>query len=169
MNTKKIIGFIILIIIIIGGVYLLSNKNMTNTDTNTANVLGTEEYAQESTPAVAGDVVILHYKGILEDGTQFDSSYDRGQPFGFILGQGMVIAGWDEGLIGAKKGDKKHLVIPGDKAYGDQEIKGSDGKILIPKNATLIFDVEVLEVVPASRVQEMIKAEAETQGTSTSQ
>jgi FKBP-type peptidyl-prolyl cis-trans isomerase len=111
----------------------------------------------------SGDTVRVHYRGTLENGTKFDSSYDRGQPFGFILGRGMVIQGWDEGLLGAKRGDKKHLVIPGQKAYGDQEIKDATGKVIVPKNATLIFDLEVVEVVAKAKVDAMIKEQQDTQ------
>lgn len=90
---------------------------------------------------VAGQTVVVHYRGWLEDGTQFDNSYDRGQPFEFVLGQGMVIAGWDEGLALLQVGDKAQLVIPSDLAYGEQ-----GGGSVIPPGATLIFEVELLEI-----------------------
>lgn len=171
-NKKNIISILVLIVIVIAGIYFLNNKKINmNTDTNKASAVDALEQNQNELlkPAEAGDVIIVHYTGTLENGTKFDSSYDRGEPFGFILGKGMVIKGWDEGLLGAKKGDKKHLVITGDKAYGDQEIKGPDGKVLIPKNATLVFDLEVLEVVSKAQVEEMMKAQAEAMGTSTNQ
>jgi FKBP-type peptidyl-prolyl cis-trans isomerase len=79
----------------------------------------------------------------LEDGTQFDSSLNRGTPFTFTLGQGSVIPGWDEGLATMKVGGKRQLVIPPDLAYGDQ---GSGGTIT--PGATLIFEVELLEIQP---------------------
>ncbi len=168
MNKKNVISIVVLLVIVIAGIYFLNNKKINmNTDTNKASALDAVDQNETIKAAEAGDVVIVHYSGTLENGTKFDSSYDRGEPFGFILGKGMVIKGWDEGLIGAKKGDKKHLVITGDKAYGDQEIKGADGKVLIPKNATLVFDLEVLEVVSKSQVEEMMKAQAEAAGTST--
>jgi FKBP-type peptidyl-prolyl cis-trans isomerase len=94
------------------------------------------------TPTV-GQTVIVHYTGWLEDGTQFDSSVERGQPFSFILGSGNVIPGWDEGVATMKVGGKRQLKIPPELAYGEQ---GSGG--VIPPNATLIFDVELLEVQP---------------------
>lgn len=85
--------------------------------------------------------VYVHYTGTLENGKKFDSSLDRGQPFDFILGQGMVIAGWEEGIKGMKVGGKRKLVIPSKLGYGD---KGAAG--VIPPKATLIFDVELMDV-----------------------
>ncbi len=166
-NKSSTITIIILIILVVGGVYFLNQKEKTM-NTNTENDKASAVDAVENNKvAENGDVIIVNYTGTLENGTKFDSSYDRGEPFGFILGKGMVIKGWDEGLVGAKKGDKKHLVVTGDKAYGDQEIKGADGKVLIPKNATLVFDLEVLEVVSKEKVEEMMKAQAEAEGTTT--
>ncbi len=91
--------------------------------------------------ARAGKTVSVHYTGYLQDGTKFDSSVDRGQPFSFRLGAGKVIRGWDEGLAGLKVGGRRRLVIPPDLGYG---ARGA-GR-LIPPNATLVFDVELLEV-----------------------
>jgi len=87
-----------------------------------------------------GQIVIVDYTGWLEDGTKFDSSVDRGQPFTFPLGTGSVIAGWDEGVATMKVGGKRQLMIPADLAYGE----GGSGSI--PPGATLIFDVELLDV-----------------------
>ncbi len=86
-----------------------------------------------------GDRVTVHYTGYLEDGTKFDSSVDRGQPFSFVLGAGQVIKGWDEGVALLKKGSTAFLRIPADLGYG------SRARGQIPANATLIFEVEVLE------------------------
>jgi FKBP-type peptidyl-prolyl cis-trans isomerase len=91
--------------------------------------------------AQAGNTVSVHYTGWLTDGTKFDSSLDRGQPFSFSLGSGGVIAGWDEGVAGMKIGGKRILVIPADLGYG---ASGAGG--VIPPNATLIFEVELLDV-----------------------
>ncbi len=91
--------------------------------------------------AEKGNTVSVHYKGQLVDGTVFDSSYKRNQPIDFALGVGQVISGWDEGIQLLKVGDKARFVIPGDLAYGSA---GAGG--VIPPNATLIFDVELMDV-----------------------
>jgi FKBP-type peptidyl-prolyl cis-trans isomerase FkpA len=91
--------------------------------------------------AAAGQRVSVHYTGWLQDGKKFDSSKDRGQAFMFSLGRGEVIRGWDEGVSGMKVGGKRKLTIPPDLGYG---ARGAGG--VIPPNATLLFEVELLAV-----------------------
>jgi FKBP-type peptidyl-prolyl cis-trans isomerase len=108
--------------------------------------LGVLEISEGSGRAVeAGDTLRVHYTGCLTDGTRFDSSYDRGEPFGsgqrpFVVGQGQVIQGWDEGIPGMRPGGERLLVIPSELAYGE---RGAGGGV-IPPNATLVFKVELV-------------------------
>jgi FKBP-type peptidyl-prolyl cis-trans isomerase len=92
--------------------------------------------------AVAGRTVVVHYTGWLTNGTQFDSSKDRGEPFDFPLGAGHVIRGWDQGVAGMKVGGTRKLTIPPELGYGS---RGAGG--VIPPNATLVFEVELLAVM----------------------
>ncbi len=94
----------------------------------------------EGTEATAGNSVTVHYTGTLTDGTQFDSSRGRG-PFTFPLGAGRVIKGWDQGVAGMKIGGVRKLTIPSELGYGSRGAAG-----VIPPNATLVFEVELLEV-----------------------
>ena len=97
--------------------------------------------------AKAGDKVQVHYTGRLKDGKKFDSSRDRGKPFVFALGAGRVIKGWDEGVQGMKEGGKRKLIIPPALAYGEDGVKDPrTGKVIIPPNAELTFDVELIKV-----------------------
>ncbi|HCU06947.1 MAG TPA: peptidylprolyl isomerase [Holosporales bacterium] len=88
------------------------------------------------------DTLLMHYSGRLEDGTKFDSSYDRGQPLQFDLGVGQVIKGWDEGIEGMKVGGKRTLKIPSEMGYGS---RGAGS--VIPPHANLIFDIELVDVI----------------------
>lgn len=91
---------------------------------------------------VRGALVFVQYEGLLDDGTKFDSSYDRGKPFQFVFGTGRVIKGWDQGLIGMKVGGKRTLHVPSELAYGDRQV----GEIIMPYS-NLVFHVELLDVL----------------------
>ena len=150
---KKIIPIIIVLLAIILSFYLL-NEILKPKEIEQAVEENEEEEVVEKDLAIEileegtgeeaqnGDSLKVHYTGTLEDGTKFDSSLDRGDPFVFTLGAGQVIQGWDLGLLGAKVGDKRKLTIPADLAYGETGAAG--GKI--PPGATLIFEIEVLEI-----------------------
>jgi FKBP-type peptidyl-prolyl cis-trans isomerase FkpA len=108
----------------------------------TASELQIEKLVEGAGPAPkAGDRVAVHYTGWLTDGRKFDSSVDRGQPFVFTLGRGQVIGGWDQGVATMRVGDKVRLTIPPHLGYG---ARGAGG--VIPPNATLIFEVELLQI-----------------------
>jgi FKBP-type peptidyl-prolyl cis-trans isomerase len=107
----------------------------------TATLLILDEVIGTGTEAKSGDTVTVHYTGWLTDGTKFDSSVDRNEPFTFNLGAGEVIPGWDAGVAGMKEGGKRKLTIPPELAYG---ARGAGSQI--PPNATLVFEVELLQV-----------------------
>jgi FKBP-type peptidyl-prolyl cis-trans isomerase len=98
--------------------------------------------AGNGTPARIGHAVRVHYTGWLTTGEKFDSSLDRDEPFEFVLGEGQVIAGWDQGVSTMRVGDKVKLTIPSELAYGDAGYPGC-----IPPKATLVFEVELLDVL----------------------
>jgi peptidylprolyl isomerase len=98
----------------------------------------------EGPGAEVGDLVVAHYAGVLADGTPFDDSWSRGQPFELQLGAGMVITGWDEGLVGAQAGERRRLVIGYENAYGAQGRPPT-----IPPEATLVFEIDIVAIIPA--------------------
>ncbi len=117
----------------------MSDKNVVTTPSGLKYTV-LHEGTGTTTPK-SGQTVVVHYTGTLENGTKFDSSRDRGQPFSFKIGVGQVIKGWDEGLSTMKVGDRRELIIPPELGYG---ARGAGG--LIPPNATLVFDVELLDI-----------------------
>jgi len=128
--------------------YPMNTSETTNTEITTPSGLRyiiLQAGATDAKTITSGDIAVVHYTGFLDDngkpGKKFDSSLDRGEPFSFVIDGGMVIAGWDEGVRGMKIGEKRRLIIPGKLGYGPRGIPG-----LIPSNATLIFDVELLAI-----------------------
>ncbi|MFK8186688.1 MAG: FKBP-type peptidyl-prolyl cis-trans isomerase [Phormidesmis sp.] len=117
---------------------MAADENVVTTDSGLQYVVIEEGDGASPQP---GNRVFVHYVGTLENGTKFDSSRDRGRPFDFTIGQGQVIKGWDEGVGDMKVGDRRKLIIPPELGYG---ARGAGG--VIPPNATLIFDVELLRI-----------------------
>ena len=147
---KKIYLIIILAILIIVGVYSVlfknqkPNENQLQLNNNIQEIQDMKiETLKEGNGSETknGDTISVHYTGILENGTKFDSSIDRGTPFSFTLGTGQVIQGWDLGVLGMRVGERRKLTIPSELAYGSAGVPGA-----IPPNATLVFEVELLSI-----------------------
>jgi len=143
---KDILIAVVVLILILGLFWFVSTRD--RTEELPDNNMETEELRVETLregegeEAQNGDTLTVHYTGMLEDGTVFDASLERGTPFEFVLGVGLVIEGWELGMLGAKVGEVRRLTIPPHLGYGEVEV----GNGLIPANSTLIFDVEVLEI-----------------------
>jgi FKBP-type peptidyl-prolyl cis-trans isomerase len=142
---KKTVSLILISALFITSIMLVSCAPKTDEEGYVVSDTGLkykELTVGEGETAKSGDTVSVHYTGTLTDGTKFDSSVDRGDPFQFTLGSGQVIAGWDEGLQGVNVGGKRELIIPPELGYGE-----SGAGELIPPNATLIFEVELMEIL----------------------
>ncbi len=134
-----LIGLLVLILVLAGcGGKDANNEDVVTTKTGLQYV---DIKTGEGRMPKLGDTVVVHYTGWLEDGTKFDSSVDRGEPFEFSIGMGQVISGWDEGVGTMRVGGVRKLTIPPDLGYG---ASGAGG--VIPPNATLTFEVELLEI-----------------------
>jgi FKBP-type peptidyl-prolyl cis-trans isomerase len=147
---KTIVSIIIIIAVIVVGWLLMKSNNSTGMNDNQQqvyeNILADGKLKTQTTEkgsgaeSKIGDKVTVNYTGMLENGTVFDSSIPRGEPFSFTLGDGRVIQGWELGVLGMKVGEKRRLNIAPELGYGDADL-GS-----IPPNSTLIFDVELLAI-----------------------
>ncbi|HEX9722103.1 MAG TPA: FKBP-type peptidyl-prolyl cis-trans isomerase [Candidatus Paceibacterota bacterium] len=158
LTTPMVIGLGIGALVIIGVLVFLLQQGILGTSQQEEEVISEEQMENEQKvdisdllvedliegdgqAVVPGDVVVVHYTGTFEDGIKFDSSYDRGEPAQFQIGVGQVIQGWDIGLEGMKIGGKRKLTIPSHLAYGEA------GRPGIPPNSTLIFEIELLQIV----------------------
>jgi len=162
-SDNKIVGVIIIVLVVVFGALVYGvyqdrsgdsgtlefpTDFTTTVETGNGDNMNNEELIIEDLKEGTGDEaktgseVSVHYTGTLTDGTKFDSSLDRDQPFSFPLGEGRVIKGWDQGVVGMKVGGKRKLTIPSELAYGE---KGSPPNI--GPNETLIFEIELLDIV----------------------
>ncbi len=144
-----LLGVVVIIVVVIAvtvGVHRSAKAPATNASSSSnkggsvMDLQKTDEVVGTGAEAVAGKQVTVNYTGTLTNGTVFDSSYSRNQPFAFQLGAGQVIKGWDEGVVGMKVGGKRKLVIPPSLGYGNQTAG------TIPPNSTLIFDIQLVSV-----------------------
>ena len=149
MPKQTLIILVIVLIVVLLAVYFLFFKNKSNTQLVNNNQSKTSDELQIKTlkegsgiEAKVGDSVTVNYIGELTNGTKFDSSYDHGQPFVFMLGEGHVIKGWEKGILGMKVGEKRQLTIPPSLGYGATGTPGGP----IPPNVTLVFDIELLKI-----------------------
>lgn len=154
MNKKIITGIAVALALVVLAIFFiftnpafLGTVSGTSSDSSASQLISQDESVGTGAAAQTGDTVTVNYTGKLEDGTVFDTSVGK-QPIQFVLGAGQVIPGWDQGLIGMKVGGKRLLVIPPDLAYGSSDYGP------IPANSTLVFEVSLVAITPASPVQQ---------------
>lgn len=142
-SKAALVFFIALTVLIVGGViYFVAFRKGGGTEVTTASGLKyVDQVVGTGASPQPGKTVTVHYTGTLENGTKFESSRDKGTPYSFVIGQGKVIKGWDEGLMTMKVGGKRKLIIPSKLGYGPAGRPPS-----IPPNSTLLFDIELLDV-----------------------
>ena len=162
MSTKGIIIGIVIVLIIIVGAFLLINKSSppaaagTTPPGTTGTAANTQVQAQEvsvgsGAQAAPGSQVAVLYVGKLPDGTVFDSSQAHGnQPLSFTLGAPGLIAGFQIGVNGMKEGGERLIAVPPSLGYGSQDVKDASGKVVIPANSTLVFDIKLMKVSAAA-------------------
>jgi FKBP-type peptidyl-prolyl cis-trans isomerase len=143
---KKIISIIVLLLMTAGLVYYFGffrkSEPLVEEQNQMSEMLKIETLKEGTgQPIENGQTAVVHYTGWLTNGIKFDSSVDRGTPFSFVLGEGRVIIGWEQGILGMKVGEKRKLTIAPELGYGPQAVGG-----VIPANSTLIFEVELLEI-----------------------
>ena len=151
MVKKLILVFIIILLVALLTLFVIINKEagveeevIERTERQLAHpeLLIEDIEPGEGESVKSGDTVVVHYVGILADGSVFDSSYDRGRTFSFTVGKGRVISGWEIGIENMQEGGKRRLTIPSELGYGESGVRG-----MIPPNATIIFEIEVVEIL----------------------
>jgi len=151
MVKKLILVFIIILLVALLTLFVIINKEagveeevIERTERQLAHpeLLIEDIEPGEGESVKSGDTVVVHYVGMLEDGSVFDSSYDRGRTFSFTVGKGRVISGWEIGIENMQEGGKRRLTIPPELGYGESGVRG-----MIPPNATIIFEIEVVEIL----------------------
>jgi len=151
MVKKLILVFIIILLVALLTLFVIINKEagveeevIERTERQLAHpeLLIEDIEPGEGESVKSGDTVVVHYVGMLEDGSVFDSSYDRGRTFSFTVGKGRVISGWEIGIENMREGGKRRLTIPPELGYGESGVRG-----MIPPNATIIFEIEVVEIL----------------------
>lgn len=156
--TGKIIAAVVIIILIAGGAYWYMTKDATaptdtstNTEATTPQVAGQDAVVGTGATAGPGSQVSILYVGMLQDGTVFDSSANNNnQPLTFVLGSEGIIPGFQIGVNGMKEGGERRISIPPELGYGTQDVKDATGKVIIPANSTIIFDIKLVKVEAAS-------------------